>query len=453
MLLPLNDNLEIAEHINRFTESFFPLEIGNKYLSYFKIIDSQIHADSYWPGEQILLIYSDKEKYPNQSRRLSEIFNNSQYKELKVLLEQKTEDEEELNKKIENLTSSIQQLEITENAFKEENVELHKTIEDKQARVNSLKAEKEELYAKLQKENETIISKLQSAEQKLSESETKKTELKKQLTDQAQHLNQQIEKINELNTQLNSKNEQIEMQKARLQEYESFKQSMNEYVENTRSYTMACNEENDAQKEKAKSFLLALSNTKIFRLAHYLTRLVQQFIKGSLSDKGNFIKWLFGDKNQKNHKYNPLYTAMDLIDYKRVLLDAPSLNSVETSNLYKEDRFELIDKDGELEKEYTKQDVIILSIIDYDFRFQRPQHIAKRIAERGHRVFYVNANFKDCYGNKKITDNLYQITLEPSGNIYSNDFSIDMSKIMNQLDEMINKACIAEAVVLVDYPN
>lgn len=42
-------------------------------------------------------------------------------------------------------------------------------------------------------------------------------------------------------------------------------------------------------------------------------------------------------------------------------------------------------------------DILIFSVIDWDFRIQRPQHIAKIFAEQGHRVFYVSNNF----GNKK----------------------------------------------------
>jgi len=38
-------------------------------------------------------------------------------------------------------------------------------------------------------------------------------------------------------------------------------------------------------------------------------------------------------------------------------------------------------------------DVLVLPIIDWTFRFQRPQHIARQFARNGHRVFYVKTTF------------------------------------------------------------
>ena len=53
-LLPLHDDLDIAEHFNRFEEDFFPLVIEDRKLSYFRIIDCD--NNPLWPGEQLLLI-------------------------------------------------------------------------------------------------------------------------------------------------------------------------------------------------------------------------------------------------------------------------------------------------------------------------------------------------------------------------------------------------------------
>src|SRR5215471_4054432 len=40
-------------------------------------------------------------------------------------------------------------------------------------------------------------------------------------------------------------------------------------------------------------------------------------------------------------------------------------------------------------------DVLFFSIIDWDYRIQRPQHLARRLAEAGHRVFYISVHFGD----------------------------------------------------------
>src|SRR4030042_1405183 len=39
----------------------------------------------------------------------------------------------------------------------------------------------------------------------------------------------------------------------------------------------------------------------------------------------------------------------------------------------------------------VKPDIIIFPFIDWEFRIQRPQHLAIQLAESGHRVFYVQA--------------------------------------------------------------
>jgi GT2 family glycosyltransferase/glycosyltransferase involved in cell wall biosynthesis len=40
-------------------------------------------------------------------------------------------------------------------------------------------------------------------------------------------------------------------------------------------------------------------------------------------------------------------------------------------------------------------DVFVWAVIDWDFRFQRPQHLAKALAQQGHRTFYISNNFVD----------------------------------------------------------
>lgn len=67
-LLPLNDSTGIAEHINIFTEDFFPFEHENFYLRYHRIFDmsADVQLKSQWNGKQILLLYANRLYYPNQ---------------------------------------------------------------------------------------------------------------------------------------------------------------------------------------------------------------------------------------------------------------------------------------------------------------------------------------------------------------------------------------------------
>jgi len=60
----------------------------------------------------------------------------------------------------------------------------------------------------------------------------------------------------------------------------------------------------------------------------------------------------------------------------------------------------------------SNPDIFVLSIINWDFRYQRPQHIAKGLADSGRRVFYVEMELAE--GKLKLTkasDNLYRARL------------------------------------------
>ncbi len=104
---------------------------------------------------------------------------------------------------------------------------------------------------------------------------------------------------------------------------------------------------------------------------------------------------------------------------------------------------------------YVKQDVIVLAIIDYGFRHQRPQHFAQRMARNAHRVFYVNANFADQYSQTKLDENLWQVTLaeQSGGAIHISDWSRDIKSLQKQMDRLLHENVIRDAVVIVDYPN
>ena len=65
----------------------------------------------------------------------------------------------------------------------------------------------------------------------------------------------------------------------------------------------------------------------------------------------------------------------------------------------------------------SKPDVFIFAIIDWDFRIQRPQHLAKELAESGRRVFYFEMLLEpDGLRITRIGKNIYRVRF-PSTNI------------------------------------
>jgi len=105
---------------------------------------------------------------------------------------------------------------------------------------------------------------------------------------------------------------------------------------------------------------------------------------------------------------------------------------------------------------YDKPDIIILSIIDWAFRIQRPQHIAKDLATQGHRVYYINANFSNMSSKQQVIDDrLHVITMHSHSllRIYDATQYTEWNDIFQQLEELIEEQKIRDCVILVDYPS
>jgi GT2 family glycosyltransferase/glycosyltransferase involved in cell wall biosynthesis len=102
-------------------------------------------------------------------------------------------------------------------------------------------------------------------------------------------------------------------------------------------------------------------------------------------------------------------------------------------------------------------DIIVFPIIDWDFRFQRPQQIALQFAKDGHRVFYICTTFHtgkhpDIYS---IHDGVYEVHLPgiPSVNIYQNRMSIQLADmILNSIASLRKEFGVIDAVCMVGLP-
>lgn len=109
-----------------------------------------------------------------------------------------------------------------------------------------------------------------------------------------------------------------------------------------------------------------------------------------------------------------------------------------------------------LSRDYNKADIIIFSVIDYDFRFQRPQHIAERFSKKGHRVFYINSNFGKNDYISKVSENLYVVNLlnDRYSHIYyvnnNDDFKL---WLQDKVEKIIGIYSIKDAAIIVDYPH
>jgi len=114
--------------------------------------------------------------------------------------------------------------------------------------------------------------------------------------------------------------------------------------------------------------------------------------------------------------------------------------------------------DGAAAPRADRYDVIVLPIIDWDFRFQRPQQLATQFARRGHRVFYVRAAFRpgaDAVSLRRIDDRVLEVGLAgpASLSIYRDTPPDELIATWTRAwDDLRRRHGIVEAVCLVELP-
>jgi hypothetical protein len=107
-------------------------------------------------------------------------------------------------------------------------------------------------------------------------------------------------------------------------------------------------------------------------------------------------------------------------------------------------------------------DVIWLGVIDWHFRIQRPQHLARCLADQGARIFYVSIVFEsaDTKGRFRIIDSphpgVFEIRLrlrsDPSERIYQGLSDAAVAELQLALDELVDTVGLRAPIVLVEHP-
>jgi len=105
----------------------------------------------------------------------------------------------------------------------------------------------------------------------------------------------------------------------------------------------------------------------------------------------------------------------------------------------------------------NKKDIICFPIINWDYRFQRPQHILEKFSEKGHRVFYLTVNLKPIdknYHIKELSNNIYQIELNSPKyfDIFKDKFNESLiSNIITSINE-VKKDLKLDVISFVEFP-
>ncbi len=107
-----------------------------------------------------------------------------------------------------------------------------------------------------------------------------------------------------------------------------------------------------------------------------------------------------------------------------------------------------------------KYDVLVLAIIDFDFRFQRPQQIAAQFARDGHRVFWISPtrflppSAPEPYRLTPLRDNLWEVHLRGrQPDIYLGALDPELlASMADGLRRFCRDAAVSESVALVQLP-
>jgi glycosyltransferase involved in cell wall biosynthesis len=109
----------------------------------------------------------------------------------------------------------------------------------------------------------------------------------------------------------------------------------------------------------------------------------------------------------------------------------------------------------------TCYDVFVFPIIDWDFRFQRPQQIIRQFARNGHRVFYIRTTFHPVVPGHRpvltqtVDSNVLEVRLPGPSDLNVYHHRPDAATVetwVQALDYLRWEAHVAEAVCIVQLP-
>lgn len=290
-------------------------------------------------------------------------------------------------------------------------------------------------------------------------------QLQEQINCDKENLNSSILSLQAENRELQNENQEL-CERVKKQQDSVYKEicDLEKNIESLEACIQQLTNDKNAlitKQQAAIAQVNAMATSKMFKLVHLVNRTFKQGFHSDKAERKQFRRWLCSRKNHtpdNDHRYNPLFSVLGIlngeIDYSN--MDLPYSNN--GNDAKPSGRFDVNDVNrvsNILKSQNTKADIIILGVIDYGFRHQRPQHFAERFSANGHRVFYVNANFAQNTNYKQLKSNLLEVTFAnlENGAIYSTDWSDQTSEMVENVRKLVNDWCIRDAIVIVDYPN
>ncbi|MDI6720606.1 MAG: methyltransferase domain-containing protein [Methanomicrobiales archaeon] len=102
--------------------------------------------------------------------------------------------------------------------------------------------------------------------------------------------------------------------------------------------------------------------------------------------------------------------------------------------------------------------IVCFPVIDWDFRYQRPQHLLSRLAQLGYRVFYLTVNLspaKKAYSIREIQEGIYEVNIPVSKkyNMYNDSLTSEqIDSLVESFTQLRADYGIDRAISFVEFP-
>ncbi|WCF07873.1 glycosyltransferase [Paenibacillus thiaminolyticus] len=347
ILLPFQEYERIDEHFYTFDYDTFNIQFGLFNVVFFKEIESD---PNFWPGKQLMLIYANT--------------RSDLYKELK--------------------TDWYKSLDINEKTVSEE---YYRSLLDKVK-------ERDSIIEYIKRENETNETWIQSLKKEVKIRDESVECLSLELNKKVSEISRLEEETEELKHILNNIQKELDKQ---VEENSYILKKLND-IEKYSEKLKIINEINKKSVIKVRNELEKVSSTKAWKMMCLMRRVNEQLLKGNSIERKNFFRWIKNKflkktilKDLELARFSPISIELQVCEEEPVL-------SFEHSD-------EILDMNFIKYSGTHSYDIFRFPVINWDFRWQRPQQISMQFAKNGHRVFYFtvetigikknNASFED----------------------------------------------------------
>lgn len=408
LALPFQEKDRISEHFFTFLPENIPLAVANRFrLVWSSVLDCSQLQDAYWGGDQIFLAYVDSQWMDSLN--------------LKLCHSQITP---------KDITTEIKKLNIVLGERDHTAQSLRQVIVEKEADVSQLNSSIAYRDGQIWSLTQSVLERegrIESLEQSVSERGVQIEGLTQSIAERERQIEGLEQSIAERGSQIEGLTQSVAERESQIQ---ALKQSMIIKYEEQMQILSTKNNDNHAlvlQIEELKD--VALSHER--NIANKIEQMRKDYF--ALSDwadrmNSNPLKYAFKKYVLQLMRGFLSFLPISMVAKQQLRSSVLSLiKPFRLSSTHSNANYELYTNhvaplvmDGSLIVS-KERDILIFSVIDWHFRIQRPQHLARSFAKAGKRVFFLSNHFVDSteagYQIERLDASLdlYQIKLHIQG--------------------------------------